>query len=388
MKIDVVSIFPQYFAPLELSLIGKAQARGLLEVAVHDLRSWAEPPHHKVDDTPYGGGAGLVMIPTVWGKALDAVADIDSVIVVPTPAGVPFTQQHAHRLAQASSIVMLCGRYEGIDQRVIDEAAAHWPVMELSLGDYVLNGGEVAALAMIEATVRLLPGFMGNEASLTEESHVHGLLEYPVFTKPSQWRGRSVPAVLRSGDHQAIAAWRRAQAVARTVERRPDLLSPQVAGSLTARLADAGETGAVWSLAHAARSLRLAAIESQAHPAPSAAALHVPKLPPLPTLTALGSTIAAADCLVVERGGRIVAAALLAPQQPERVIELWVAPDQDAQEVVPPLLTAAEARLGPDIRSWWLNRNTTTKLAAADVRRWGFRPSGEASQAQWWRKTR
>ncbi len=226
MRIDVVSIFPAYLDALDLSLAGKARAAGLLEVAAHDLRDWTHDRHRTVDDTPYGGGAGMVMKPEPWGEALDALMTDEAVLVVPTPSGQPFTQAVAHELAAEQHLVFACGRYEGIDQRVHDHAASRWRVRELSLGDFVLNGGEVAALAIIEATVRLVPGFMGNPQSLAEESHGEdGLLEYPVYTKPASWRGHDVPDVLLSGHHGAIAAWRRDQSLARTRARRPDLLA-------------------------------------------------------------------------------------------------------------------------------------------------------------------
>ncbi len=225
MLIDVVTIFPDYLAPLELSLPGKARSKGLIEVGVHDLRDWTTDRHHTVDDTPYGGGAGMVMKPEPWGEALDAVTSPECVVLVPTPSGERFTQALAAELSGEAHLVIACGRYEGIDQRVIDEAADRWRVREVSLGDFVLNGGEVAALAMIEAIVRLLPGFMGNPDSIVEESHAgEGLLEYPVYTKPASWRGRDVPEVLLSGHHGQIAAWRREQSLERTAQRRPDLL--------------------------------------------------------------------------------------------------------------------------------------------------------------------
>ena len=224
MRVDVVTIFPDYLAPLGLSLPGRAQASGLLEVHVHDLRRWTHDRHHTVDDSPYGGGAGMVMKPGPWGEALDEVAPAGATLVVPTPSGEPFTQALAAELATREHLVLACGRYEGIDQRVVEDAATRWEVREVSIGDYVLNGGEVAALAITEAVVRLLPGFMGNAESLTEESHAAGLLEYPVYTKPATWRGHEVPPVLLSGDHARIAAWRHEQSVRRTVERRPDLL--------------------------------------------------------------------------------------------------------------------------------------------------------------------
>lgn len=225
MRIDVVTIFPDYLAPLDLSLPGKARQSGLLELGVHDLRQWTTDRHHTVDDTPYGGGAGMVMKPEPWGQALEAVTSDDCVVLVPTPSGRPFRQADAVRLAGEQHLVFACGRYEGIDQRVIDEAGSRWRVEEVSLGDFVLNGGEVAALAVIEAVVRLLPGFMGNPESIVEESHgADGLLEYPVYTKPASWRGRDVPDVLLSGHHGQIAAWRREQSLERTRSRRPDLL--------------------------------------------------------------------------------------------------------------------------------------------------------------------
>ncbi|GAA1758283.1 tRNA (guanosine(37)-N1)-methyltransferase TrmD [Luedemannella helvata] len=225
MRADIVTIFPEYLAPLDLSLIGKARSAGLLDVAVHDLRDWTHDVHRTVDDTPYGGGPGMVMRPEPWGEALDAVFPPGAHLVVPSPAGALFTQRTAHELAAESHLVFACGRYEGIDQRVLDEAAARGRVSEISLGDYVLFGGEVAVLVIMEAVTRLLPGVLGNADSLVDESHADGLLETPVYTKPAVWRGREVPDVLRSGDHGRIARWRRAAALTRTAQRRPDLLA-------------------------------------------------------------------------------------------------------------------------------------------------------------------
>jgi tRNA (guanine37-N1)-methyltransferase len=228
MRIDVVTIFPDYLAPLELSLIGKAREQGLLDVRVHDLREHTHDRHRTVDDTPYGGGAGMVMRPEPWGEALDALVATGGGAVprllVPTPSGMPFTQALARDLAAEPWLAFACGRYEGIDERVIEYAAGLMPVTPVSLGDYVLNGGEVAVLAIVEAVARLLPGVIGNAESLVEESHEDGLLEYPVYTKPASWRGLDVPEVLLSGNHGAIAAWRHAQRVERTAARRPDLL--------------------------------------------------------------------------------------------------------------------------------------------------------------------
>ena len=229
MRIDVVTIFPDYLAPLELSLAGKARDKGLLDVRVHDLRQWAHDRHRTVDDTPYGGGAGMVMKPEPWGEALDALlpaGDLDgATVVVTTPSGEPFTQALARELAGRKRLVFACGRYEGIDQRVLDHARDRAEVREISIGDYVLNGGEVAAMVLVEAVVRLLPGVVGNPASLVEESHGSaGLLEYPVYTKPPAWRDLEVPEVLLSGHHGRVERWRRDQALARTAARRPDLL--------------------------------------------------------------------------------------------------------------------------------------------------------------------
>ncbi|MHA6511370.1 tRNA (guanosine(37)-N1)-methyltransferase TrmD [Tessaracoccus sp. Z1128] len=230
MRIDIVTIFPDYFAPLALSLVGKAVSTGTVALAVHDLRDWTHDRHRTTDDTPYGGGAGMVMKPEPWGEALDALEEASSspmTVVVPTPAGVPFTQALAYELAERERLVFACGRYEGIDQRVIDHCSQRYELVEVSLGDYVLNGGEVATLAIIEAVVRLLPGVLGNPASLVEESHSAGhgnLLEYPSYTKPPVWRGRAVPEVLLSGNHALIDRWRHEQALARTLERRPDLI--------------------------------------------------------------------------------------------------------------------------------------------------------------------
>jgi tRNA (guanine37-N1)-methyltransferase len=249
LRLDVVTVFPDYLAPLRLALMGRAVDRGILEVGVHDLRDWTHDVHKSVDDTPFGGGPGMVMTPTVWGEALDdLVPDADGsgpgerpLLVVPTPAGRPFTQADAHRYATRRHLVFACGRYEGIDQRVVDEASTRMDVEEVSIGDYVLIGGEVAVLVMAEAVVRLLPGVLGNRRSHEEDSFSDGLLEGPGYTRPEVWRGRSVPDVLKSGDHARIARWRRDESLRRTAARRPDLLA---AAELDARdlevLAEAG----------------------------------------------------------------------------------------------------------------------------------------------------
>ena len=224
MKIDIVTIFPAFFDVLEVSLIGKALDKNLVDISVHDLRDATSDPHRSVDDTPYGGGAGMVMSPEPWGVMLDRLLTKDSVLVVPSPAGRVFTQAQAKELAQVEHLVFACGRYEGIDQRVIEHFSRSHTVLELSLGDYVLNGGEVAVVAMLEATLRLVPGVIGNPESLTEESHEEGLVEYPSYTKPRTWRELDVPEVLLSGHHEQIRQWRHEQSVARTKRMRPDLL--------------------------------------------------------------------------------------------------------------------------------------------------------------------
>jgi tRNA (guanine37-N1)-methyltransferase len=238
MRIDAISIFPDYFQALDLSLLGKAQAAGILDFRAHDLRDYTHDKHKTVDDSPYGGGAGMLMKPEPWGEAFDdilgnsadpAANSTDSAHTRPTiiftsPAGEVFKQATAQELSQREHIVFACGRYEGIDQRVVEYAATKGEVRLISIGDYVLNGGEVAAIAMIEAIARLVPGVIGNAESLVEESHSEGLLEYPSYTKPSVWRGLEVPPVLLSGNHAAIAKWRHDQQIERTRAVRPDLL--------------------------------------------------------------------------------------------------------------------------------------------------------------------
>jgi tRNA (guanine37-N1)-methyltransferase len=228
VRIDVVTIFPAYLDALRQSLPGKAIANGIVELGVHDLRAWTHDVHKSVDDSPYGGGPGMVMKAPIWGAALDEICTPETVLVVPTPAGRLFTQEHAHRWTAEQHLVFACGRYEGIDQRVADDAARRMRVEEVSIGDYVLPGGESAALVMIEAVVRLLPDVLGNPVSHQDDSHsahVGGVLEGPSYTRPPVWRDLEVPPVLLSGDHAKVAAWRREQGVQRTRERRPDLLA-------------------------------------------------------------------------------------------------------------------------------------------------------------------
>ena len=227
MRIDVITIFPEYLSPLRQALPGKAIDAGIVELAVHDLRRWTHDVHRSVDDAPYGGGPGMVMKAPVWGDALDEVCSGDTLLVVPTPAGRLFTQADAQRWGGERHLVFACGRYEGIDQRVVEDAARRMRVEEVSIGDYVLAGGESAVLVMVEAVVRLLPNVLGNPVSHQDDSHSvqnSGLLEGPSYTRPPSWRGLDVPPVLLSGDHAKLAAWRREQALQRTRERRPDLL--------------------------------------------------------------------------------------------------------------------------------------------------------------------
>ncbi|WP_242885008.1 tRNA (guanosine(37)-N1)-methyltransferase TrmD [Actinomadura litoris] len=241
MKLDILTIFPEYFAPLDVSLLGKARRNGLLNVHVHDLRDWTHDRHRTVDDTPYGGGPGMVMKPEPWGEAIDSIAPHGPVprMIVPTPSGRPFTQALAVEYAAEPWLLFACGRYEGIDSRVVEETRARMTVDEISLGDFVLAGGEVAVLVMVEAIGRLLPGVLGNADSVTDDSFAPGamesLLEGPVFTKPPIWRERPVPDVLLSGHHGAIARWRRDEALRRTARNRPELLARLDPGSLDGR---------------------------------------------------------------------------------------------------------------------------------------------------------
>jgi tRNA (guanine37-N1)-methyltransferase len=251
MRIDIVTIFPDYLAPLHESLIGKAIADGIIDLAVHNLRDWTTDVHHTVDDSPYGGGPGMVMRPDIWGRALDAVTgapwvdteastgtEMDTeydatpgerpILIIPTPSGQRFDQAVAEELAAARHLVFACGRYEGIDGRVAADAARRMPVRQLSIGDYVLAGGEVAVLVMVEAIGRLLPGVLGNADSAHDDSFadgVAGLLEGPVYTRPATYRGLDVPPVLLSGHHALIARAERDESLRRTAAHRPDLLA-------------------------------------------------------------------------------------------------------------------------------------------------------------------
>jgi tRNA (guanine37-N1)-methyltransferase len=372
VRIDVLSIFPEYLAPLELSLPGKARANGLLDLHVHDLRDWATDRHRRVDDTPYGGGAGMVMKPEPWGDALDEIAPDGAVLIVPTPSGIPFTQAAAAELALCERLVVACGRYEGIDQRVIDEAGTRLEVREISLGDYVLNGGEVAALAIIEAVVRLVPGFMGNAESLTEESHADGLLEYPVYTKPAQWRGHEVPEVLLSGDHARIAAWRADQSLLRTTSRRPDLRAPSVAmDDVEIRLVRPGDSGELFTLQRACW-----VSEQQSNPGL--------------TIPAFGETLADVDrwtstdtVIVVRSAGRLVGAVRARLATGENgttwdIGRLMVAPDLQGRGLGRELLERIEALAPPEATTLELFTGAGSVRNQRMYRKAGYRLHGEA----------
>ena len=369
MRVDVVSIFPEYLAPLDLSLAGKAQDSGVLDVHVHDLRDWTHDRHRTVDDTPYGGGAGMVMRPEPWGEALDALAGEATVLVVPTPSGQPFTQALAEELAGSEHLLFACGRYEGIDQRVLDEAATRMTVREVSLGDYVLNGGEVAALVVTEAVARLLPGFMGNPDSLAEESHGEdGLLEYPVYTKPATWRGREVPPVLLSGDHARIATWRRDQAVRRTAVRRPDLLHPSrtltVAGIEDAevRTATASDAGEILTLQ----------LACWVHEAQVNERLDIPPL--REELAAVQAWLETWTTFVVRSGPRLVAAARARLEDDTWDIgRLMVAPDLRGRGLGRWLLGYVESAAPPDARRLSLLTGARSERTLRMCKKAGYR---------------
>ncbi len=367
MQVDVVSIFPDYLAPLELSLAGKARAAGLLDLRVHDLRDWTHDRHRTVDDTPYGGGAGMVMKPEPWGEALDEILADGSTLVVPTPSGEPFSQSLARDLAARDHLVLACGRYEGIDQRVMDHYAERVEVREISIGDYVLNGGEVAALVVVEAVARLLPGFMGNAESLTEESHEAGLLEYPVYTKPASWRGHDVPPVLLSGDHAAIATWRRHQALQRTAERRPDLLPPtSLPGGEVIASAVPADAGQILTLQRACWLQ-----EQQANPGVRIPALHE-------SLDDVRRWLDEWTVLTVRRGERLVGAARARSEG-----ELWdvgrlmVAPDLQGQGLGRALLEAVEAAAPAEATSLVLFTGAGSVDNLRFYKRAGYRVRGE-----------
>jgi tRNA (guanine37-N1)-methyltransferase len=379
MRIDVVTIFPDYLAPLELSLAGKAREKGLIDVRVHDLRDWAHDRHRTVDDSPYGGGAGMVMKPEPWGEALDAVISTGSIdggrptVVFTTPSGQPFTQAVARELATRDRIVFACGRYEGIDQRVLDEVATRAEVREISLGDYVLNGGEVAALAITEAVVRLVPGFMGNAESLVEESHTlsdsgASLLEYPVYTKPASWRGHDVPPVLLSGDHAAIAAWRHDQSVRRTAERRPDLAHPSVLlDDVEIRLVEPSDAGELLVLQRACWVQ-----EEHDNPGVRIPALHE-------SYDDVRGWIARDTVLVARSGGRLVGAVRASLQDDHTwdIGRLMVAPDLAGRGLGRTLLGRIEAAAPAGVTTYSLFTGAGSLRNQRIYKKAGYRLRGE-----------
>ena len=376
MRLDVVTIFPEYLAALDVSLVGKAAKSGLLDIHLHDLRDWTHDRHRTVDDTPYGGGAGMVMKPEPWGQALDAIAPADGPtqprLIVPTPAGRPFTQELAYELAAEPWLAFACGRYEGIDARVASYAGERMRVDEVSIGDYVLNGGEVAVLVMVEAVARLLPGVIGNPESLAEESHSgDGLLEYPVYTKPPSWRGYDVPDVLLSGNHGVIADWHHEESVRRTAERRPDLLAAwgdAVAGKddaasqvrlLPATEEDAGEL----------YTLQLAAFLSEGRRYDDLA------IPPLAEeLDACVARVKQGGVLKAVAGTRIVGSVhLTADGEVGHIGRLMVAPDWQGRGLGARLLRVAEQLAPAGVTSYQLDTGAESDRNLELYRKAGYR---------------
>jgi tRNA (guanine37-N1)-methyltransferase len=393
VRVDVVTIFPDYLLPLDLSLIGKARRDGILDVHVHDLRDFTHDRHSTVDDSPFGGGAGMVMRPEPWAEAIDHLvaegADHPGglpptptpTLIVPGPGGVPFSQAMARRLSREPWLAFACGRYEGIDERVLEHAADRMPVTVVSLGDYVLNGGEVAVLAMVEAIGRLLPGVVGNAESLVEESHEDGLLEYPVYTRPASWddRGtrRDVPPVLLSGDHAAIAAWRHEQRLRRTAERRPDLLP---VSATAAALADLDVRNATPADVPELLVLQRACWAEEGR---ASGDWRIPPLDErLDELAAeLGewTTYAVRTASANGSPGRLVASVRgrVRPGDPAvwETSRLMVAPDLQGRGLGRELLALSEGRAPASVTSFWL---TTGVVAAANqrfYRRAGYRPA-------------
>lgn len=391
MRLDVFSIFPEYLAALDLSLVGKAAKSGLLDVRVHDLRSWTHDRHRTVDDTPYGGGAGMVMKPEPWGEAFDAVlpasasasgeaGEVRPRLIVPTPAGRPFSQELAYELAAEPWLAFACGRYEGIDARVAAHAAERMQVDEVSIGDYVLNGGEVAVLVMVEAIARLLPGVIGNPESLAEESHSgHGLLEYPVYTKPPSWRGHDVPEILLSGNHKLIAAWRHDQSVLRTTERRPDLLAAW-GSSVAADDSTAGVQILPASSADAGELLTL----QRATFITEAQIYGDLSIPPL--LESLDECVARFDEGPVWKavaGSRIVGSVQLAINGPVgRINRLMVAPDWQGRGLATKLLRVAEKTAPAEVTSYELSTGTRSERNLQLYRNAGYRERNREHQTE------
>jgi tRNA (guanine37-N1)-methyltransferase len=374
MNIDIFTLFPGWFDWFrEQRHVRNALTLGHALEAV-DLRATTPLNAGQVDDTPYGGGAGMVMRPEPWGEALDALVPADTdgaVLVVPGPGGEPLSQRLAADLATARHLVFACGRYEGIDQRVLDDAASRIEVREVSLGDYVLNGGEVAALAIIEAVARLLPGFVGNAESLVEESHQDGLLEYPVYTKPATWRDREVPEVLLSGDHARIAAWRREQALRRTAERRPDLRHPaETLDGLEIRLVDPADAGELFTMQRACWVQ-----EMQANPGAPIPALEE-------TYADLQRWITTDTVLVVRSGGRLVGAVRASlhdgPEGAQWDIgRLMVAPDLQGRGIGRMLLERIEAAAPEQATGFVLFTGAGSTRNQKMYQRAGYRLRGE-----------
>jgi tRNA (guanine37-N1)-methyltransferase len=370
MRIDVVSIFPDYLAPLDLSLIGKAREDGLLDVHVHDLRDFTHDRHRTVDDTPYGGGAGMVMKPQPWSEALEHVlaqADSDSKprLVVPGPGGMPFTQSLARELAGESWLAFACGRYEGIDERVYEHAREDLGlnVSVVSLGDYVLNGGEVAVLAMVEAVGRLIPGVIGNAESLVEESHEDGLLEYPIYTKPRSWNGRDVPDVLLSGNHAAIAGWRHGQRLSRTAARRPDLLH--------ASHGDA-EVEIVAATAGDAPELHVLMRACWVQEAIANDTLEIPAL--TESLEDVVESLRATQTWVARKAGRLVGAVRTSRNEDDWFIgRLCVVPDLQGRGLGRRLLEHAESTAPDGIQTFSLNTGAKSTDNLRMYRKAGYR---------------
>jgi tRNA (guanine37-N1)-methyltransferase len=396
MRVDVLTIFPDYLAPLGLSLLGRAQADGLLTVRTHDLRDWTHDRHRTVDDTPYGGGAGMVMRPEPWGEAIDAVLlagvgagrgdelgdelgdGLVPTLVIPTPAGVRLDQRLAEDLAARPWLIVACGRYEGIDQRVTDHFAERVDVLEISLGDYVLNGGEAAALVIIEAAARLLPDVVGNPASLDEESHGTGadagLLEYPVYTKPPSWRGLDVPEVLLSGHHDRIDTWRRDESVRRTAQRRPDLAHPSqklrvanLATEADVRLAWPSDTGEILTLQ---RCCWVA--EAQANEG-----VPIPAL--LETLEDVRRSLDEWTTVVLRVEGRLVGSVRgrLASDSVWDIGRLMVAPDLEGRGLGRWLLAHVEQLAPPEATSYRLSTGAGSERNHRMYEKAGYRRSPE-----------
>lgn len=383
MRIDAVSIFPDYLDALDLSLIGKARRDGVIDVRVHDLRDFAHDRHRTVDDTPYGGGAGMVMKAQPWSEALTHVIDSADgttgrapVLVVPGPGGERFTQALARELAEVPWLAFACGRYEGIDERTYEWAAERMEVRVVSLGDYVLNGGEVAVLAMVEAIGRLLPGVVGNAESLVEESHEGGLLEYPIYTKPAVWEDgdgveRAVPEVLLGGNHGAIATWRHEQRLARTAARRPDLLP---VSATTGSLADLEHSVATRADAAELTVLQKACWIEMVTPAQHWWGA------PAEDATRVADDLAHWTTHLFRSDGRLVGSVRVRtdPQEPTtwQIGRLMVAPDLQRRGLGRALLAHAEARAPAGTTTFWLNTGADQDRLLRMYKKAGYRVVG------------